>query len=57
MKRAKMRLRRSKCHRLQRRWRSEAPVAEPLSEREEPWRARERMHWRHAWLFRLEEFV
>jgi len=28
--------------------RSEAPVAEPLSEMAELWRALERMHWRHA---------
>jgi len=44
MKRAKMRLRRSKCYRPHHRLSSEAPVAEPLSERVEPWRARERIH-------------
>jgi hypothetical protein len=44
MKRARMRLRRSKCHRPQRCLRSETPAAVPLNERAEPWRARERMH-------------
>lgn len=48
MKRAKMRLRQNNCYRPHRRLRSEAPVAEPLSEMVELWRALERMHWRHA---------